>query len=330
MTTSGTVGQTTLDVAKIIEKSYRRCGIPTGSITPELIDIARDNLFLLFNNFSNRGINLWCVDQPILGTRTSKAKYDMPVGTIDVLNAQHRQPQMVDVSETNTTAFQKDMDFGAAQQIALFAIHPHTNANGVVAYLQYSTDNLSWYTAWGTSAVSYTINEHYWYAIDPSATARYWRLTIPAPFTVNDFTVSMCSGWTDLIMQRLNRDDYMALPNKRPEADKSLQYFFDRQISPTMTLWPVPNNELNCLALVTHRQIQDVGAMTNTIEVPDRWQDAFSWGLAAMNAVEVPTVPQDRIQLCQTQASQSLVNAEGEERDSAPIFLQAGIGVYTK
>lgn len=323
MATSGTVGTTSFNVATLIEKAYRRCNVLPGLITPELLDIAKQNLFLLFNNFSNRGINLWCVDTVMLGITSHKAAYDLPVGTIDVLSAMYRQPTALDVTELVTTTTSQTYDLGAATTVILVGFKVGTQVASVI--ISSSTDDIT-YTPLIAQTKTFTVGDWHWVAIEPSTNSQYWKITFPTATTITDYTIS--ATFTDLVISRLNRDDYQGLPNKRFEGAPSLQYWMNRQMTPTITLWPVPNIELACIYLLTHRQIQDVGTMVNTIEIPDRWADAVLWELASMCAVEIPTMPADRIQLCLQMASISLRNADSEERDNSPIYLAPNISVY--
>lgn len=321
--TSGTVGATSFNVATLIEKAYRRCNVLPGLITPELIDIAKENLFLLFNNFSNRGINLWCVDTPMLGITNHKAEYDLPVGTIDVLNAVYRRPTALDTTIYATTALSQTFDVASATVVNLIGFKVSTQTTSAV--ISASADGATFTDLVAQSKV-FTIGDWHWIAVEPSALQQYWKITFPTATAITDYVLA--NTYTDLVMSRLNKDDYQGLPNKRFEGAPSLQYWMNRQMTPTVTLWPVPNTELACIYLITHRQIQDVGAITNTIEIPDRWVDAVLWGLASMCAVEIPTMPEDRIQLCLQMAGESLRNADSEERDTAPIYLAPNISVY--
>lgn len=334
MTTSGTVGQTTLDLAKLMETVYRRCGIQPSAITPELVEIAKQNLFLLFNNFSNRGINLWCLDRGLLGIRESKSGYTLPVGTIDILNLSYRQPREAQPNAISVfvgIGGRIKYTFDAPVKLPLFRITTIADYPNVSFTIAGSANGILYTDVKSVALADYITGERYWYGVDPSPEYRYWKLTITSAHDPANLAVNWYSSYTDLVMSRLNRYEYEALPNKRSEGGTSLQFMLDRAMSPILTLWPVPNTEDNCLAPVLHRQVQDVGNdLTATIEVPDRWLDAFLWNWAGMCAVEVPTVPTDRIQLCQQMAGQSLINAEGEERDNSPISLAPNIGVYTK
>ena len=93
MATSGTIGQTSITTARLIEKAYRRCGLNPNTLTAETLDLARENLFLLIMSLSNRALNLWCVDMQIIPLVASQATYVLPPGTIDVLNLTLRTPR---------------------------------------------------------------------------------------------------------------------------------------------------------------------------------------------------------------------------------------------
>ena len=52
-------------------------------------------------------------------------------------------------------------------------------------------------------------------------------------------------GSTDYTVQRISRGEYVTLPDKTTQGRTS-QYYFDRQITPILNLWAVPENS-TCL-----------------------------------------------------------------------------------
>lgn len=323
MATSGTIGATTFTVATLIEKAYRRCNILPGLVTPELIDIAKENLALILYRFSTKGVKLWCVEKALVGIQTNKATYTLPVGTIDILNAYFRQITQVDASEFSATTTQKIYALDTAVVVTLIGFKVDATVTGIT--VAGSADNVT-YTDLTTSSETFTANTWYWLELDGSFTAEYWRLTFGASATIVDIVLS--TSYTDLPISRQNIDDFHSIPVKTATGFPATNYWIDRQIAPNVTIWPVPNSELGCLSLITHREVQDVGVLTNTLEVPNRWLDAILWALASMCAVEIPTVPADRISLCIENAASSLDIAEAEERDTAPSYLRPNISVY--
>lgn len=86
---------------------------------------------------------------------------------------------------------------------------------------------------------------------------------------------------TDRYILPISRSEYASYPNKAQEGFPTV-YWFDRLISPTITLWPVPDdNGPYVLNYYSVRQTQDaVTSGAKTIEIPYRFLDAFAAGLA--------------------------------------------------
>jgi hypothetical protein len=74
------------------------------------------------------------------------------------------------------------------------------------------------------------------------------------------------------MMSRLNRDDYTNLPNKNFTANQPFQFWFYRTIpTPTIYLWPTPSNPFVQMTVWYSTQIMDVGALTDEVQIPQRW-----------------------------------------------------------
>jgi hypothetical protein len=78
------------------------------------------------------------------------------------------------------------------------------------------------------------------------------------------------------------------------------------------------------------RQIQDVGDLTDELEIPQRWYLAIQSMLAHQMSLELPQVAVDRIGYLEKQAEKYLYEAEQEERDKSPIYWAPNISVYTR
>lgn len=101
---------------------------------------------------------------------------------------------------------------------------------------------------------------------------------------VLDAYVTTTSGGQniDRIILPVSRTEYASYPNKEQQGFPTI-YWFDRLISPTITIWPVPNTSTGPSTLSYYRviQVQD-GNFTDgqTLDLPYRWLDAFATGLA--------------------------------------------------
>jgi len=73
-----------------------------------------------------------------------------------------------------------------------------------------------------------------------------------------------------------------------------------------------------------------VGALTDELEIPQRWYEAVQFMLAHRMSLELPQVAVDRIAYLEKQAEKYLFEAEQEERDKSPIYWAPNISVYTR
>lgn len=84
----------------------------------------------------------------------------------------------------------------------------------------------------------------------------------------------------DRLILPISRSEYASYPNKEQQGFTTT-YWFDRLISPTVTLWPVPDGTTTSLKYYRVRQIQDANLQGGQqVEVPYLWLEAFSYGLA--------------------------------------------------
>jgi hypothetical protein len=86
----------------------------------------------------------------------------------------------------------------------------------------------------------------------------------------------------DRIIMPVSRTEYSSYPNKQQEGFPTV-FWFDRLISPTVTIWPVPNvdNAPKTLKYYRVRQIQDSNLQSGqNVEIPYMWLEAFADGLA--------------------------------------------------
>ena len=359
MSTSGTVGQTVIDVDTLIGHAMRRCGLTTGDITVEHGQLARNNLYFYLSNLANHGINLWTISRDIYGVKSASARIVLPLGTVGVLNANYRTLSRVDgsggafaSSGTAANAFDADTstacintavngnigtNLGVATSVTSIGIMAY-GAQTLTPVIEYSDDGLvTWTTLYtppgdqGGTTIAFADYQWAWWDIPYPGDHVAYRIRETAGATMALREIVLGNTPSEIPMARLNRDDYSALPNKTTAGPKSLQFWFDRQrLQPEMYLWPLPNNSFDQIVIFRHRQIQDVGALTNEVEVPQRWVDAIVANLALRMGYELPGVQMDRLNMLQQVAQAATYEAEQEERDDSPIYLYPAISVYTR
>lgn len=352
MSTSGTVGQTIVTVQTLIDHGARRAGKLAEELTNEQILSAKMSLFYVLSNMANRGIQYWCIEKTVVGLHPEQYIYYLPVGTVDVLNSNYRTVNVNTTGANSSSGITANAFDGVYTNIcqltdntgyiginngdnndlyvATVGILPAMSGS-VTIEIQSSVDNVTWTTLYAPGATTWSANTWLYYDIDPSANAQYWRIKQYSGANMGVYQVVFGSNCNEIPLARLNRDDYTNLPNKNFLGNRPLQFWFDRNIpQPAMYLWPTPNEYQPQLVVWRHRQIQDVGDLSGTLEIPQRWYLAIQNMLAHQMSLELPTVATDRIAYLEQQADKYWGMAEQEERDKSPIYFAPNISYYTR
>lgn len=333
MTTSGTIGLTRYNTARVIEKAIRRCGLNPAAITPETVETAKEDLFLLLLSLSNKGLNLWTIDQQLMTIVPFQATYTLPIGTQDLLNVLQATPTLNLAYILTAPAIDTSMVVFDEPDQKTVRIGIRFNFPVAGFTLESSTDGILWgepqsFQQINTSMVA---DRLYWYDVDKAMVGQYLRFVFDSAALVNPLeTLYMASAVREIVVTPFNRDDYSNQPNKTFNSNTTTNYWFQKLINPKITLWPVPNDETRHLVLFRYRQVQDIGDLTDEIEIPSRWYEAICWHLALRLAFELPGIDPGRITAVQAMAQSMVIEVEAGETDDAPVFFQPNIGVYTR
>ena len=85
---------------------------------------------------------------------------------------------------------------------------------------------------------------------------------------------------TDVPLSRMSRAEYSHVATKSTTG-KPNQYFIDKQLSPTITVWPVPDkNSTYTVYLNVLSRMDDADVGANTLDVPFRFYPCLAAGLA--------------------------------------------------
>jgi hypothetical protein len=85
---------------------------------------------------------------------------------------------------------------------------------------------------------------------------------------------------SDLQMTRLSRSEYSSVPNKSTTGTP-LQFFIDKQITPTISVYPTPDaSSTYTVHINVLTRMDDVDAATDTLQMPFRFYPCLAAGLA--------------------------------------------------
>ena len=131
----------------------------------------------------------------------------------------------------------------------------------------------------------------------------------------------------DRIIMPVSRTEYASYPNKEQQGFPTV-FWFDRLLSPTVTLWPVPNvdNGPSTLSYYRVTQIQDSNLSSGqTVDIPYLWMEAFAYGLATrLSQIWAP----DKLALLKPFADEAYAIAAEQNIETAQQYISPMISGY--
>lgn len=364
MATTGTVSTTAFNTGKLIDRAFGRCRKNPQQITPEYLSIAQDLLYLLLSTLGSKGIALWTVTKQILPVYDSIQDVPAPLGTIDVLNANLRNITQLQLGPGATytsssgvagNAFDDNLatacvqtaangflqvQYASTSQPVTFGIMPNATATWNIA-IQTSTDGVTFTTVYSNTALAVVAGQWFWVDIEgiPESGVTYVRLQASGGTTLNVTEFVTGANLQEIPLAKINRDDYANLPNKWFQG-RPVQFWYNKQIAqPVLVLWPTPSLQFTYsqIILYTQRYVQDVGTLTQTIEIPQRWFEAIRIRLAYKLATTIPECKDALLENdpngmndLRAEDQTEWATAWASETDSSPTMLRPRIWNYTR
>jgi hypothetical protein len=151
-------------------------------------------------------------------------------------------------------------------------------------------------------------------------------------YAVDGNTIMVLDAYTttssgiDRVIMPISRTEYASYPNKTQQGFPT-SYWFDRLVSPTLTLWPVPDgSSATILKYYRVRQVQDANLQNGeNVEVPYRWLEAFADGLTYRLARIWQ--PQMAVAL-KGQADESYQIAADQDVEAVPTYISPMLSGY--
>ena len=293
MATSGS-SNFNLDMSEITEEAFERCGLEFR--TGYDAKTARRSLNLLFAEWANRGLNLWTVEQVTqslvqYSSTSSVATY--PLGTITAT-----------VGASTYLVVGKTITGSTSGSTAVVLSKPTaTTITITVPSGSFTAGETITSTDSDDAGVSTTISA------DPDLS--------DAQATVDVLEAVIRRSSSDLGISRIGRGDYLDTPSKTTQGRPS-QFYIDRLVTPTITVWPSPENSTDQLIYYRVRRIQDADAGVNTADIPFRFLPCLTAGLAYY--LSIKKSPQ-RITLLKQIYDEEFMRAASEDSERVALRL---------
>ena len=127
------------------------------------------------------------------------------------------------------------------------------------------------------------------------------------------------------VIMPISRTEYASYPNKTQQGFPTT-FWFDRLLSPTVTLWPVPDGNEVSLSYYRVRQVQDSDlANGQNVEIPAYFLEAFAYGLAhRLATIWAP----DKVQMLKPMADEAYAIAASQNIETANTYISPMISSY--
>lgn len=240
--------------------AFNLCGLRNTSLLQEHMESARMASNLLLSRWSNQGVNLWAVDKvvvplaqevPITGASGTGALATLTYASVDT-----------PVYTVGTTIIVSGIDPAGYNGSHIVV----SSSPGSVTFASLETGTFV------SGGICEAPNEVATFSVDPNTV-----MILDAYVTNDDSGANI-----DRIILPISRTEYASYPNKEQSGYPTV-FWFDRLISPTVTLWPVPNTDNGPQELKYYRvkRLQDSALSGGqTVEIPYLWLEAFAYTLA--------------------------------------------------
>lgn len=342
--TSGVVSETAVTTNDLIDHAFRRCKIQPAEVTGENLDTASRLLHMNLTRLASKGIALWAIEHQALGLTPGVSTTIYPNGTVDVLNVNLRMTNRVTGTSSEPQVADDDLttpyNYGFSGATYTLTLSQATNVMTIGlmpgntatwdARVEYTTDGVTWYQAWLDKTFDVTNQVWAWVNLEGILGATAVRFIVASGVRVILNQIYFGNKPSEAQVTQLNRDEYSNLPDKTVTG-RPVQYWLDKQrTTPAIHLWPAPSDSMKYVQLISYlqRHVEDVGKLSQIVEIPRRWYLAVINQLAFELAIEMPTVEPDRIQLLDTLASRTLAEAWDGETDSSKTKFRFNVRPY--
>lgn len=317
-------------VDDLLRESFERIGLIGDIITSQKIQSAIMSANLELTSWQGRIPLSWTEKRFLLSVYPGQPTYQLPSTITQVIDVIGTQPTRLNTGgiatssnggtvnncfDPTTTAgciqtaangwISYDYGNGNPKSIQYVGITPLQTQSAYTIAIEYSFDNVNWQLSQQLSLQTYYANQILWAVIENTLNARAWRIRETGGATLQIqqiyFDVPSTTGQGDRALAAISYSEWMQQPNKTSSNQSLSGYFFNNQISPYLTLWPIPavNNQFTGLLFTAYQYSQDVTNLFNQFNVPQRFYEALVAGITARLALKFAP---DKLQMCKMDA----------------------------
>ena len=296
MSTSGTTAFN-LDLNNLVEEAFERAGREVRSGYD--MRTARRSLNLMTIEWSNRGINLWTIEQGEIALNQAQITYALPNDTIDLLDQ---------IVRTQSGLNQTDINISRIS-VSTYATIPNKNAQGrpiqVWIYRQSGATSATGLTLDGTidsSITTITLS-----STDGLSAVGYIKL---------DSEVISYTGKTSTTLTGCLRGQAGTTAAGHTTGAAVTVPFI-----PNINVWPSPDqSDFYTFVYWRLKRIQDAGNGPTDQQIPFRFLNCMVAGLAYYIAMKIPE-GQDKLDRLKMDYAEQWSLAADEDREKASLRL---------
>ena len=303
-TTSG-LSSFNLDLAELVEEAFERVGseLRTGYD----MKTARRSLNLLFADWANRGVNMWTFEQDVITLTQGQPTYALPDDTADILEHVIR-------TQANSPSNQADLTITRIS-VSTYATLPNklTQGRPIQVWIQRLTGQASVLAGTVSTTTSATATSIPITSLVGVPNAGFVRIGTEL-IGYNEFSVADGATPAYLLNCTRGQDGTTAATHNTGAAISLVQ-------KQSITVWPTPDGSQTYQFVYWRmRRVQDAGSGVNVMDVPFRFVNCLTAGLAYYLALKVPG-GMDRIQILKAQYDEAWMTAADEDQERAAIRL---------
>lgn len=318
----------------IITDAWERCGIEGSDISAQMWDSSLFSFNMVLAETTNMQLNLWEVEPILISLQEGVRDYQLPDGTVDILEAYRRTYTRVlggtpatSALGTASYAFDGDIttsctqtstngnisyDYGSGNTNIITTVGYCSNVDATLTLVwEGSNDGSAWTQIVARGSYAYKKSVAVWDIVRLPAAYRYYRVRETAGGTLNAQEVYLGNAEKDYVLGRMSRENYDSIAIKS-SSGIPVSYFVERAISPYIHIYQTPDAAYPMLRANRIRQIYSVTGATQTLDTAFRFLEAFVAMLAVKLAIKKAP---ERLAMLAEAAKVSVKLAQEEDRE---------------